>query len=86
MLMGFKPQLCHRTQGGTLPWLLRVPELCKRYCEGGMDKITGWSGLAESLAKSESAVSPGTKDCSGDPRSRAFLLHVTLGTLPNLDP
>ena len=50
-----------------------------------MDKIPGYSGLAPSLAKPETAVSPGTEDSSGDPRSGAFSASC-LGTLPNLDP
>lgn len=37
-----------------------------------MHKITSWRGLAPPLAQSETAVSPGTDDCAGDPRLDLF--------------
>lgn len=42
-------------------------------------------GPSTTLAKSETVVSPGTEDCTGDARLGHSLLHVTLRTLLNSD-
>ena len=83
----FKPQLCAtelRVEPGPghCGSLSSSFFLCKTSCEGGVDKITGYSALAPSLAKPETAVSPGKEE---NPRPGVFSASC-LGTLPNLDP